>query len=482
MKLRLIAAVIVLIVGAFLPMSPATTWSSGEQVTGAPAATPGPDSLIDARRATGEAGAQTGFLTQGTTQLKDGSVALRDGLDELAGGADTAQQGAQELSNGMNALSGGLAELGSGANQVADGVGTAVNAVVGFEAIKGQVIGAIDRAVADTEGVQDPEVQAARQSLTDLRGQVEVAQLPEDIVTQLNQLRDGSRELANQLATPGYPFFDGMYQATTGSTELANGLAQLRDGVTTARDGSQELADGATQVDTIATNTGDKIDTVRRAIPGPTPQAAGAAETTAAAEEEEAVTSALSPLVAMLIAALMVLGGLALALAAYAAPGSRWSIAGFGAAFLTVIGLILVMVLGAGLTPVAMLLFAAALFTAVAAATGVTWLVLNVFGPRIGAGIAAAFAAIQVGVVGWVWKTASVGTVAAAWEHVAAFMPLHWTTTVVSAAGNHGNQQAMWIALALSVVLAVLGVEALRSREAAPAVQPAPAAPTAPSA
>ncbi|MHA2787854.1 hypothetical protein ACXZ66_01720 [Corynebacterium sp. S7] len=455
MKIRFALALIILVIGAFLPMSPASTWSAGEQIAGAPPTQPGPDELVDARRAAGEAGAQVGFFTQGTSQLKDGTEQLRDGVQTLADGTDTAQSGATELSNGMNALSGGLAELGSGANQIADGVESAVNTVVTFEAVKGQVIVAIDEALKSTEGTKDPEVKKARDTLSNLRGQVEMAKLPQDMETQLTQLRDGSREIANQLGTPGYAFYDGVYAATTGSMDLASGLTELRDGTFTARDGAQELYDGAVQVDTMADNTGNKIDAVQRAIPAPTPTAASDSA------NASAPTSALSPLVALLIGALMVLGGVAVALAAFVAPHRKWSIVGFGTAFLAVIGLILVMVLGVGLSPVAMLLLTLALALGAIASTGLTWILLCAFGLRAGAIISAAFTAVQVGVVGWVWRTAAVGPVAMVWEKIASALPLHWTTTALSAAGNGGSTQAMWIGIVLSAVLALVGVVAL---------------------
>lgn len=463
MKTRLILALIVLVVGAFLPMSSASTWTSGEQIAGAPPAQPRSDELVDARRAAGEAGSQVGFLTQGTTQLKDGTVELQGGLGQLAEDTATAQQGAQELSNGMNALSGGLAEIGSGANQVADGVGAAVDTVVGFEAIKGQIIGSIDRAVREMEGNNDPEIADTREALLNLRGQVEVAQLPEDIVTQLNQLRDGSRDIANQLATPGYDFYDGMYLATRGSMDLSAGLTQLRDGTVAARDGSQELADGAEQVNTMATNTDTKIEQVSRAIPGSTERE----------DDTGAVTSMLSPLVAMLIAAVVALGGMALACAAYFLGRAQWWIIGAGTGFLTVIGLILLMVLGAGLSPVAMLIFTLALALGALASAGLTWVLLSLFGLLPGVGISAAFLALQAGVVGWTWRTATTGEVARAWEIISGAMPLHWTTTTMSAAGNGGSAQAMWIGLALSVTIVAIGASAFLRRSQGTGAQPA---------
>lgn len=454
MKTRLVLALVILAIGAFMPLSPATTWNTGEEVQGAPAiaGTASSNALVDARRAAGEAGSQAGFLTNGTGQLKDGAEELKDGMTELADGAETAHSGAESLAGGLSELNAGMGQLGSGATQVADGVGTAVDTVVGFEAVKGQIIATIDRTLEETKDSTDPAIVDTRATLQDLRGQVETAELPADIVSQLNQLRDGSREISNQLTTPGYAFYDGMNTAASGASELSSGMTELRDGTATARDGSQELYDGASQVDTIAGNTKSKIQDVQTAIPGPSPQ-----EQAAAAPGEEVAPSALSPLVAMLIAALMLLGGFALALAAYVVDGSRWAIVGGGTAFLTVVGLVLVMVLGTGLSPVAMIAITAGLALGALASAGLTWILLAAVGPRIGAGVAALLAAVQAGVVGWVWNSATTGAVGTAWQIAASAMPAHWTTTTLSAAGNAGSAQALWISLALAAALAVLG-------------------------
>ena len=99
MKWRFCCAVLVLIVGVFLPLSPASTWTrSGDDTTGAPAVAPGQDGLVEARKAAGEASAQAGFLTQGTGQLVDGVSQLDTSSQELINAIAAAQTGSQELS------------------------------------------------------------------------------------------------------------------------------------------------------------------------------------------------------------------------------------------------------------------------------------------------------------------------------------------------------------------------------------------------
>ena len=190
MKWRFCCAVLVLIVGVFLPLSPASTWTrSGDDTTGAPAVAPGQDGLVEARKAAGEASAQAGFLTQGTGQLVDGVSQLDTSSQELINAIAAAQTGSQELSNGMVQLQAGTGQLAGGATQVADAIGGVADQVAGFDAVRGQVVATIDRTLESTKDAKDPDVKEARTALEGLRGQAETAQLPPEMLGQLEELR-----------------------------------------------------------------------------------------------------------------------------------------------------------------------------------------------------------------------------------------------------------------------------------------------------
>ncbi|MDK8798315.1 hypothetical protein QP994_10580 [Corynebacterium sp. MSK044] len=458
MKWNVVLAFVVFVVAAISPMNPAATWTSpnSDETTGAPATYAGPDQFVGARRAAGDAAAQASFLVQGTQKLVDGTDQLKDGSGELADGIKAARDGADQLSKGMVDLQNGTGALADGATRLADSVGGAVDQVVGFDAIRGQVLSAIDSTLRTTKNSRDPQVVDLRTQLEDLRRQVETAEIPQDMTTQLNELKDGSRELANQLSVPGYAYHDGIYTATNGARDLANGLNEMNNKVDDATGGIDELVDGASKIDDMATTTQDRISDVQRAMPAPAPVAAGSGT------ESEGPSSALAPLAAMLVSALAVIAGIALALAAYAARGrNRWLTLGIGTAFITAAGLILVGILGTNLSPFALAVSGLALALVTLASAGFTWIVRSSFGRTGGTAVAGIFGLVQMAIVGWVWSTAATGNVDLVWRTASSALPMHWSTAAISAAGNQGSATAMWTGVALSAFLALLGAAAV---------------------
>ncbi|WBT09026.1 hypothetical protein PAB09_01365 [Corynebacterium sp. SCR221107] len=416
----------------------ASAWSS--DTAAAPAAPAAIDDslLVDARRAAGEAGSQAGFLKQGTGQLVDGTGQLADGAKQLADGATSAKDGAAALSQGMVELQAGTGQLGAGATQVADGVGAAVDQVVGLEAARGQILGAVDRVLADTKDSKDPDVVSFRGQLESLRDQVTTFQLDESVTSQLTALRDGSRELANQLNTPGYAFHDGIYSATKGAKELSDGLNSLGDGIDEALSGVDELNTGATKIDTMATTNKDKIDAVTRALP--------AAQAGTAQADEAGITRSLPPMYAFLLAVGVLL---------VAAFGARRTLAQtlLAGVALAVLTGGLVWLLGTGI--------GAVLALTSAGIAGLLFAATALAGPILGKA-APALAVLQTAVVGWVWTHAATSPVSTAWQFVAGLMPVHYSTTAISALGNGGSSQAVWLSIAVLAALAAAGGVATR--------------------
>ncbi|WKD56708.1 hypothetical protein CAPI_00640 [Corynebacterium capitovis DSM 44611] len=445
MKWRLPAAVVLCTAGAFLPLTPASTWTHSDGAEGAPTVTATSDELVAARRAAGEADSQAGFLTQGTVKLKDGSAQLDDQSQQLLDGIGSAHDGAQQLADGMVEIQAGTGQLADGATQVADAVGGVVDQVVGFEAVRGQVVASIDSALAKMGNSREPDIVQARETLTNLREQARTAEIPADVVAQMNQLKSGSREVANQLAVPGYGYHDGIYSATKGAADLASGLSRLDTGADAAGEGIGQLRDGAAQIDTMAGLTSEKIDAVQRALPA---AQAGEAEATT----EASPTSTLAPLAAMLLAALVVCGGFLLG-----SQRNRWVIGG-GAVFFALVGYVLAVIVGSGLSATAQAVGAVALVAGALASAGLSRAIFSTCGPRVGLGVAAALVTIQIGVVGWVWKSATTGAAGDIAEAVSSAMPMHWVTAALSAAGNGGAPHAMWLGIALSAALAAVGL------------------------
>ena len=453
---RLVCALLALVVGVFLPMNPADTWANAgrdAEVSGAPQV--GPDNLGDARRAAGEAGQQAKVLKEGAGQLAAGIGEAQGQTQQLIDALAAAQSGSQQLADGMVQLQAGTGQLGAGATQLADSIGEIVGQVSGFEAVRGQVVGAIDRSLEELKDVKDPEAVKARESLKDLRAQAETAQLPPDVVAKMNQLRDGSRDLANQLAVPGYGYHDGIYTATNGSAELAAGLRELQTQTGQATGGIDELVAGVEKINQMAGMNADKVGAVRAALPVPAvaPGAAGA----------EPVGPTLAPVAAMLLAAMAVLGGTALAAAWFASRG-RWWILGVGSVVLAAAGTILAGVIGSGFGVQEYGVAFIGLLLGTLASAGLASVLSRAFGAGVGLGSAGVLALVQTGLVGWVWRTATTAQVDSVWVALSQAAPMHWASTAVSAAGNGGDYRGIVSAVLLSAMVAAAGLAGARGR------------------
>ena len=105
--------------------------------------------------------------------------------------------------------------------------------------------------------------------------------------------------MSNQLSVNGYAYHDGVYQAAEGAKQLNAGIGELNAKVDEALKGVDELVAGAEKVDGMAQQNRNKVQGAQRALPtvaGP-------------AEAQDGPAQLLSPIVAMLLAALAVLGG-----------------------------------------------------------------------------------------------------------------------------------------------------------------------------
>ena len=456
LTLPLIAGVIV---AAAVSLTPASAWSAGDDTTGAPVAdAPGgidPAELVDARRATGEAASQAGFLLTGTGELVAGTGELREGAEVLPQQLDEAVTGSRELANGMIELQAGTGQLGAGATEVADGVEAAVAQVIGLGAVQGQILGILDETMRELDERDEPETETSREELANLRTEVENFDFDAAVVADLAALRDGSREVANQLNVPGYGFHDGIYTATAGAQELADGLAQARGGVDDAIAGVTALDDGAQRIEQMSEQNQERINTIQRALP--------AVQATTDDLAADAPRHLLSPLYAMFIAALAMLGGVALGVATHFLPTRRNQALLAGVLALTVLGTVLTAIVARGFTGAAAGLSALVLALGVLAAVALTRVGLRLFGPVAGSVVAAGLGLLQVGVVGWVWQAAAAADVAAFWQAIAGLMPLNWATVALTVLGNDGSATALWLGVAVLAVLAAAGAGILRA-------------------
>lgn len=410
------------IYAAATKLEPAASWSEE------PAAAPGATDLVPARRAAGEAASQAGFLKNGTGELSKGATQLADGTGKLHEGATSASKGANDLSSGMVQLQAGTGQLGDGATKVADGVSKAVEQVQGIGLVQGQIVKEIDRVDADLAKSKDPQAAEFRKQLAEFRKQVDAFKLDGAMVDQLAQLRTGSREIANQLNVPGYGYHDGIYSATKGSKELANGLAELDKGLAEAQKGSTDLKDGAAKVDGMAQTNKDKISNVQRALPADT------------APSPSEPAPQLIPLFGFLIALAVMLGSVF-------SNRWRWLLA-------VGIGAVLVLVLSTSLSAASGVGMVAVIALAGLASALLSNAIVRLFGARIGRPAVYALMVVQAGLVGWVWKQASVSGVSEVWNAVCGLLPLGYATSGLSAFGNNGSLPMMILSCGVLAALA----------------------------
>lgn len=436
--------------------SPEKTWTK-EEATGAPTDVINPSDLVDARRAAGEAGTQAGFLATGADELKRGVDEAAGGMGDLTGGLDELRTGTAELADGMNQIQAGTGQLGRGATELADGVGQAVDSVTGLAVVQGQLIEAIDHIARELETSRDPRAGELREQVLGFRGQVEAFDFTGDVANQLTRLKDGSRELANQLAVPGYAYHDGIYTATKGAKELNARVQEAAGDVDGALGGVDELVDGTTRLAQMAEQNKNNVTNIQRAIPAVQVPAAAASSEGADSDSEgwAGTGSQIAPMYALLIAALAVLGGV---LVAWGQGASRWAL-GVGT---VLAGVVLYALVSAGVPAVGLAVIAVALALLAAASAGLTALIMRWLSGPVAATVVMLGAVVQVGLVGWVWKTATSADVPAWATVLSGLMPLHYGTSTLSAVGNDVHGGPVWLPMLVLALVAALAGVALR--------------------
>ncbi|WP_448855789.1 hypothetical protein [Corynebacterium camporealensis] len=444
LKVGLLSLLVIvpLLIGAGLMAAtgwqPAEAWTK-EEVAGVPSAGESPEAaLADARSKASVAQANSSLLDTGSQQLADGTEQLRGGAEELGGGIDELSAGSQQLVDGLTQLQAGTGQLGSGANELADNVGGAVDQVLGLGAVQGQILEAIDGTLQDLHGVATPEAKEIRDQLRGLRGQVETFDINESLGGDLNRLKDGSRELANQLSVPGYAYHDGIYQAVEGAKQLNAGIGELDGGVGEALDGVGQLDDGAQRINDMASTNQENILDILRVLP--------------VAQEDAEPVRALSPITGLLIGLLTIAGGVALGVVR-----KRWWLVLLGTILAAGVGVGLLALFATGWTWEATGWAAGVLALGVLATAMFTRAALALCGPKWGAVVITVANLIQLAVVGWVWKAATTTGIASFWQIAASVLPLHWMTTGVTVAGNDGAGGMLWASLGVLGAVAVLG-------------------------
>ena len=407
--------------------------------------------IQDVRRNLGAAGTEAGFAKLGAGSAKEGAV-------ELEKGAKSAKDGSKELADGMGALQNGTGELGRGAKSVSDGVTTMVDGLTGLVAAQTAVLGAIEQADTALKDSKDPKAPQLRKDLGSVKKQLLVEGLDADAIDKANKLKDGAKQVSYQLNEPGAEYHDGIYTATKGAKDLNAGLAELHTGTKTLRD-------GLVTVDRQTTSTNQKIGDAKRAMPVPSQKQLEAAGGQTTDSENIGRVAALAPTIAVLIAALAMLGAAlvwgtdwarellrrrsfnalsrgALALGITAGVAATAAVALFAVAD--------GFTWQRGLASVGILLLAASTAGLMTAAT------LRLFGPQMGRYLVIIGSIVQVGIVGVVWRTSMATEIPELAQAAAALMPLHYPTMALTAIGNAADGPLIWVGVGVLALLAVV--------------------------
>ncbi|APT85575.1 YhgE/Pip domain-containing protein [Corynebacterium aquilae] len=193
-------------------------------------------------------------LADGANKLNGKSLELAQGADKLAAGTQQLNGAVTEATGKLTQLTQGVDQLSGGVNQLADGAGqinTGVQQLKGrldeVTAVQGNAARDITNLANQLRGIPNPDVQRAVAQLDQLATQVNTTALgPQAPATsQLNQLANGTQQLAYQLGDPNAPFRSGFDQLHAGTGQLPGKLGELTNGVNQLNSGAQELASGA---------------------------------------------------------------------------------------------------------------------------------------------------------------------------------------------------------------------------------------------
>lgn len=429
-------------------------------------------SVAHGRQAAVTAAQNTGFLSLAASDLSAGVGELNKGAGQLQEGIDQAAGGAQQLSGGMQQLQSGTAEVGAGATQMADGVEAAVQGTVALKVVRGQMLENLTALEKNLAGSQDPDAQKLREDLAGYKAQlqnVDIAKIQGDLDT----AKEKSRELANQLTTPGYAYYDGVVSAVQGASSLSSGLAELQKQSQKAVGGIKDLNSGAQKVAQMAQQNQEDVNNTVKALPAAqlSTTGKGRADGTAAAGRSGSGAlatslgegSSFSTTSAMLIAGLVLIASVAVGAVWALYRSSAVLFGGLAASIATGAGL--VFLLAEGLQPLAAwgVVLAIALLSCLTVGVVAWWVELlrrRMVNRAGGIAVLILVQVLQLGVVAWAWTADSL----ASWGRVlVGLFPLNYATGAMAVLGNAGDTTYLWTAGGVLGVLAAVGVVLLVS-------------------
>lgn len=174
--------------------------------------------------------------SQAAMQFLLGLATIRGDLVTAAGGVEQLLSGSNQAHGAADALTSGAQQLAAGAQRLADGntqladkadqVGSVLNELTGLV----PQVGADIRADLTTLGVDPAEIDRIMARLDTVGERVEAGNSrAQDIIGQVDELADGSRQVASGLGTAA----SGAAELTQGLETLTGGISELGDGLST---------------------------------------------------------------------------------------------------------------------------------------------------------------------------------------------------------------------------------------------------------
>ncbi|WJY60793.1 ABC-2 family transporter protein [Corynebacterium appendicis CIP 107643] len=183
-------------------------------------------------------------LGDGIRQAADGSKQLDDGVGQLKDGAGRLDDGAKQLNDGLYQLEDGTDQLADGARQIDEGVDKLTGMLI---PLLENVQGGVSQLTPIVDTLRQFGLHAEADKLDGIVSQLDPGN-PDNVVNDLNRLREGTGELYANLSNPEMPYRNGLNQLIDGSEQLVDGTGQLTDGTARLQDGANQLNDGAKQL------------------------------------------------------------------------------------------------------------------------------------------------------------------------------------------------------------------------------------------
>ena len=230
----------------------------------------------------GQADSGAGQLVSGLDTARSGSAQLAAGANQLAAGIDKATDPLLTLAKALSLIGGNTDQLQHGATAI----GQAADQVGAIASAQDAAASGIASVIQQLSTSPDPVAGSAAETLRGLQGQLQARQFTPQIRQQLIDAQNAAVSLTSTLRTPGSPLQSALDQVGStgqkltidlnelrdGARQLASGNAQLASGIVQLDEGARQLRSGTAQLKTGSTELATKLADGAKQVPNWTPQ------------------------------------------------------------------------------------------------------------------------------------------------------------------------------------------------------------------